>query len=55
MAKRNFHCAPPRRANLYKQASNPHGLVWFLHCGNTSYRVTLIPDRAAHVVEYPPP
>ena len=55
IANQGFRCEPPRWAQRDKQGSKPLGASWFLHCSNTTYRVMLIPDKAARVVSYPLP
>jgi hypothetical protein len=47
--RQGYPCEEPRQAERDSQASRPNETVWFLRCGNTAYRVTLIPDMAARV------
>jgi hypothetical protein len=47
--RQGFSCEEPRQAQRDVQASRPNGAVWVMTCKNATYRVTLIPDMAAHV------
>ena len=49
ISRQGFTCDEPRQAKRDEQASTPNGAVWILYCANAAYRVTLIPDMAAHV------
>jgi hypothetical protein len=49
ISRQGFTCDEPRQAKRDEQASKPNGAVWILLCANAAYRVTLIPDMAAHV------
>jgi len=49
ISRQGFTCDEPRQAKRDEQASKPNGVVWILYCANAAYRVTLIPDMAAHV------
>jgi hypothetical protein len=46
-----YACADPVSATRDRQASKPNMTVWFLRCGNASYRVLLVPDMAAQVTQ----
>jgi hypothetical protein len=46
-----YACAAPVSATRDRQASRPNVTVWFLRCGNASYRVQLVPDMAAQVTQ----
>jgi hypothetical protein len=47
--KQGFPCDNPQKADRDREASKPDEAVWVLQCGNATYRVRLIPDKAAHV------
>jgi hypothetical protein len=47
--RQGYSCDEPRHAEHDAQASRPDEAVWILRCDNITYRVTLIPDRAARV------
>ena len=47
--RQGFRCDEPRHAERDARASRPREAVWILRCENVTYRVTLIPDRAARV------
>ena len=47
--RQGFACEEPRSAQRDEKASRPNETVWYLNCSNAKYRVTLIPDMAAHV------
>jgi hypothetical protein len=49
ISRQGFACETPRRAVRDVAASRPNGAVWTLICRNATYRVTLVPDMAAHV------
>jgi hypothetical protein len=49
IGRQGFPCEEPHQAEHDKQASRPNEAVWTLRCKNATYRVTLIPDMAAHV------
>jgi hypothetical protein len=51
--RQGFACDEPRQAERDRQASRPNETVWILRCGNATYRVTLVPDMAAHVERLP--
>lgn len=46
-------CVSPRNAARDVQNSRPDGAGWVLECENASYRVRLIPHRAAQVEVIP--
>jgi hypothetical protein len=45
-----FRCDNPTGAKHELKLSKPNEQVWVMRCANATYRVTLIPDLAAHVV-----
>jgi hypothetical protein len=47
--RQGYACDEPRKAERDRAASRPNETVWILTCGNATYRVTLVPDMAAHV------
>ncbi len=47
--KQGFECDKPKSAKRDAKASKSHEAVWTLQCGNASYRVRLVPDKAADV------
>jgi hypothetical protein len=51
--RQGFACDEPRQAERDQRASRPNETVWILRCGNATYRVTLVPDMAAHVERLP--
>ena len=44
-----YACDSPQSAERDAAASTANEVVWMLRCQNGSYRVTLIPNRAAKV------
>ena len=44
-----YACDSPQSAERDDAASTANEVVWMLRCQNGSYRVTLIPNRAAKV------
>ncbi|WP_290997311.1 hypothetical protein [Hyphomicrobium sp.] len=47
--KQGFVCDRPLRAEAERERSKPNEAVWVLKCQNATYRVRLIPKRAADV------
>lgn len=47
--KQGFRCESPQSAERDAVLSKPHEAVWVLRCENATYRVRLIPDKAAQV------
>jgi len=47
--RQGYPCDEPRHAEHDAQASRPHEAVWILRCQGATYRVTLVPDKAARV------
>ena len=44
-----YACEKALGAQRNRRASKPNETVWTLRCSNGTYRVTLVPDMAAHV------
>ena len=44
-----YECRSPQNAKRDPKASRPDEAVWLLQCENASYRVRLIPHKAAKV------
>lgn len=47
--KQGFACKTPKTATRENKPSRPDLPVWLLDCGDTSYRVQLVPNMAAKV------
>lgn len=47
--KQGFACDGPLRAEADREHSKPNEAVWVLKCQNATYRVRLIPRKAAGV------
>lgn len=47
--KQGFACERPLRAEADRERSKPNEAVWVLRCQNATYRVRLIPKKAADV------
>jgi hypothetical protein len=47
--RQGFVCDNPMRAEPDREHSKPNEAVWVLKCQNATYRVRLIPKRAAHI------
>ncbi len=47
--KQGFACEKAQNAQKDAKADRPDLPVWILNCGNTSYRVQLVPNMAAKV------
>jgi hypothetical protein len=44
-----YYCDGPLSAEKDRENSAPNTAVWILKCWNGAYRVTLVPDMAAHI------
>lgn len=47
--RQGFPCESPKSAVRDRELSKPDQAVWVLRCENATYRVRLVPDRAARV------
>jgi hypothetical protein len=47
--RQGHECKQPKNARHEEKESKPNETVWILECENATYRVTLVPDMAAHV------
>jgi hypothetical protein len=49
-----FPCERPVSATRDARASKPDAALWIVTCRNVTYRITLVPDMAAHITKLKP-